>query len=118
MFCIVLGLDFFAKSTGTFKIAPTIMAGAIPLASMVMTLLISCEENRLTSSSAIICIRAGSIWWFIKLSTFRIPPGKHFPSFKILSSRHFISILNLIFLFIPLPEGTKCIRTHEMFAFD
>jgi hypothetical protein len=37
---MVLGLDFFAKSTGTFNMAPTIMAGAIPLASMVMTLLI------------------------------------------------------------------------------
>lgn len=66
------------------------MAGAIPLASIVITLLILVEAKRRTNSTAMDFIKMGSIWWLIKLSTFRMPPSKHLPSRKIRSFNAFI----------------------------
>lgn len=51
------------------------MAGAIPLASTVIILLIGVEAKRLTNSTPMDFIRIGSIWWLMKLSTFSMPPG-------------------------------------------
>lgn len=44
------------------------------------------EDAKLRTNSSAICrIRYGSIWWLIKLSTLRIPPGKLLPSFRMRS---------------------------------
>ena len=80
---MVFGDFFLAKTTGRSSRNPTMMAGAIPLASMVITLLTGVEANRRTNSTAIAFIRPGSIWWLMKLSTLRMPPSKQRPSCKI-----------------------------------
>lgn len=54
------------------------MAGAIPLASMVMILLTFVPAKRRTNSTPIDFISTGSIWWLMKLSTLRIPPHNIF----------------------------------------
>ena len=61
MFSIVLGFFFFAKTTGSSSKYPTIIAGAIPLASIVSILLIFVLAKRRTNSTAIDFIRIGSI---------------------------------------------------------
>ena len=58
---IVLGFFFLAKITGRSSRKPTMMAGAIPLASMVITLLNRSEAKRRTNSTAIAFISVGSI---------------------------------------------------------
>ena len=62
MFSMVLGFFFFAKTTGNSSKYPTIIAGAIPLASIVITLLIFVLAKRRTNSTAIDFIKIGSIW--------------------------------------------------------
>ena len=92
-FSIVFGVLFLAKTTGRCNRYPTIIAGAIPLASIVTILSIFSQAKRLTNSSAIAFIIIGSIWWLIKPSTLRIPPSRHLPSRIILSLRSFIILL-------------------------
>ena len=82
---IVTGFFFLAKTTGSPITYPVMMAGAMPLASMVMILSAPANAKRRANSSATRFIRTGSIWWFIKLSTFNIPPSRHLPSLSIRS---------------------------------
>ena len=61
MLSMVEGFFFLANTTGTFKRKPTMIAGAIPEASMVKILLISLFANLRTNSIDIDCNSVGSI---------------------------------------------------------
>ena len=80
MLSIVLGCFFLMNTTGSCIWYPSIIAGAMPEASMVTILLIFLSANSRANSSANLYIRLGSSWWFRKLSTFRMPPGSERPS--------------------------------------
>ena len=58
---MVLGTFFLANTTGNSNKYPTIIAGAMPLASTVKILLILVLAKRRTNSTAIDFIKMGSI---------------------------------------------------------
>ena len=59
---MVDGFFFLANTTGKSSKKPIMMAGAMPLASMVSILLMSVLAYRRIISTAICFIRFGSIW--------------------------------------------------------
>ena len=81
---------FLAKTTGTSKYCAAIQAIPIPDASIVRILVIGQSEKRRLNSLPISLMRVISIWWFKKLSTFKIFPGFTTPSLRIRSFKSFI----------------------------
>ncbi len=61
MLSMVLGFFFLANTTGSFIRYPVMMAGAIPLASIVRILFAPLPRNLLTNSPAMAPISTGSI---------------------------------------------------------
>ncbi|MNE54951.1 hypothetical protein D3C80_1497680 [compost metagenome] len=76
-----------AKITGTPRFRPVMIAGAMPEASMVTILVMPESLNSVANSSPISFIRAGSIWWFRKASTFRTWSESTMPSSRIFLCR-------------------------------
>jgi len=78
-----------AKIIGTPNFCAAYKAGAIPDASIVITLVMPASAKTSAKRLPIASINSGSTWCVIKLSTFKTPSPNTRPSFLIRSTNSF-----------------------------